>query len=117
MQKEENSSQKIKALHAQAKKLIDANESEEFVLTELCKNGITVDYAAIIIDNVLNDIRDKKDFWKLLVMGSFITIAGSFISYTSYTNANDRGGYYFIFWGIVVAGIVMIFRAFTLYRK
>jgi hypothetical protein len=117
MQKEENSSQKIKALHAQAKKLIGANESEEFVISELCKNGITEDYAAIIIDNVLNDIRDKKDFWKLLVMGSFITISGLLITYTSYTSSENTGGYYFIFWGIVITGIVMIFRAFTLYRK
>jgi hypothetical protein len=118
MPPQENTSQKITALHAQAKKLVHANESEEFIINELCKNNITKDYAAVIIDNVLNDIRDRKDFWKLLTMGCFFTITGLLITYFSYTAATQsNGGFYFVYWGIVVTGIIIICRAFSLYRK
>jgi hypothetical protein len=118
METTENSTQKITALHAQAKKMIDANETKSSIISALCENGITEDYAALIIDNVLNDIRDRKDFWKLIIMGCFFIIAGLLITYISYTAASQsRMGSYFIFWGLVVTGIVMIFRAFTLYRK
>jgi hypothetical protein len=114
----ENTSQKITALHLQAKKLVDANETEAFIISALCKNDITEDYAAIIIDNVLNDIRNRKDFWKLFIMGCFFIIAGLLITYISYTAASQSSmGSYFIFWGLVVTGIIMIFRAFTFYKK
>jgi uncharacterized membrane protein len=115
---QEDNSQKIKTLHTIAKTLVDKNETIDFIVTELCKHGITKDYAVIIIDNTLNDIRDKKDFWKLLFMGISFVIAGLFITYISYTAASQSSmGVYFIFLGLVVTGVVMIFRAFTLYRK
>ena len=115
---QENTSQKIDLLHQQARKLVNANETESFIISELCKHGITETYATTIIDNVLNDNRDRKDFWKLLIMGCFFIIAGLAISYISYTAASQRNlGSYFIFWGLVVTGIIMIFRAFTLYKK
>jgi hypothetical protein len=114
----ENTSQKITALHLHAKKLVDANETESFIISELCKHGITETYATTIIDNVLNDNRDRKDFWKLLIMGCFFILTGLVITYISYTAANQSSfGSYFVFWGLVVTGIIMIFRAFTLYKK
>lgn len=115
----DQASQKIALIHKDAKQLIGANLEEEMVIATLCKNHtITKDYAALIIDNVLVDIRNKKDFWKLLIMGCFISISGFVISYISYNAAeeNTTSGY-IIFWGLVVTGIVMIFRAFTLYKK
>ncbi len=109
---------KIDELHTLARKLIKANEPQHFITDELCKQGISQDYATTIIDNVLNDNRDRKDFWKLLVMGCFFIISGIAISYVSYSAASKSSmGSYFIFWGLVVTGVIMIFRAFALYRK
>ena len=66
----------------------------------------------------MTDIRDKKDFIKQLIL-SFSTIAGALLlNYFSYNLAYKSGvGFMLVFWGLVVAGIIMFIQAIGLYRK
>jgi len=51
-------------------------------------------------------------------MGVFFIAGGLYINYSSYNIAvNNNADFFYVFWGIVVAGIGMLVRAFFLFRK
>ena len=109
---------KIKLLHAQVRSLLKQGMNEMEIMRELEKDGIDPGYAGLIIDNIKTDERDKRDFWKLVIMGLFFVIGGLTINYLSYTIAvNVNATFYYIYWGIVVMGIIFLIRAASLYRK
>lgn len=109
---------RIKLLHKKAKELLKQNLDDEQIITELKKEGIDSNYANLVIENVKADNRDRVDAWKLTIMGIFFTVGGIYINYFSYRiSANANATSFYLFWGIIVAGILMLVRAFFLFRK
>ena len=108
---------KVKLLHAKVKELLSANYSETEIINELKKDGVDPHYAKIIIENVGDDKDDKKSFRNSLIMGTFYIVGGlllNFLSYNIATAANSL--FFYFFWGIIVLGIVTIIRGFILYK-
>jgi hypothetical protein len=111
-------SENVALLHKKARGLLRQGKPESYILEELRKEGITMDYAQIIMANVYNDIHDRKSFWKLLFSGLFFIIGGLAINFFSYQIAVNTGSlFFYLFWGIVVSGIVMIAKAFIIFKK
>ena len=109
---------RIATLHKKAKALLKQNIDEDELIEELKKEGIDSGYAQLIIENVKGDIRDRADAWKLTLMGTFFIVGGMYINYFSYQIAvNANATFFYLFWGIVVVGILMLVRAFFLFRK
>ena len=109
---------RIETLHKKAKALLKQDMDEDDIMDELVKEGIDRHYAALIIDNVQSDIRDRADAWKLTLMGSFFIVGGIYINYFSYRIAvNANASFFYLFWGVVVVGILMVIKAFFLFRK
>ena len=110
--------EKVNELHQTVKELLQKGVPEGAIIKELGKKGIDAFYAQTIIDNVLSDIEDKKSFRNLLIMGICTIAAALLINYYSYIIAfNSSSHYYYLFWGLIVAGVLMITRAFILFRK
>jgi hypothetical protein len=106
------------ALHNKVKELIKQGLKEEEIVNKLMQEGLDEQYCALIIANIENDIEDRQSFRKLLIGGLFMTAAGLVINLLSYKiSVNFVSFFYYVFWGIPVIGIVMIIRAFILFRK
>jgi len=109
---------KIELMHARVRLLMKQGMRGPEIIRTLEKEGVDPLYASMLIDNIRTDERDRRDFWKLIIMGLFFFIGGLTTTYLSYTLAVNTGaGIYFIFWGIVVTGIIFLVRAASLYRK
>jgi len=109
---------KIELLHAQVRLLFNQGMRSSEIIRTLEKEGVDPSYASMLIDDIKTDERDRRDFWKLLIMGSFFVIGGLTITILSYILAeNTGGGVYFIFWGIVATGAIFLTRAAAMYRK
>jgi hypothetical protein len=106
----------IKALHAEAARLLERKNSDETVIAILVAKGVERHYAEMIIDNVRTDKDHKKVFYKLLIRGGFIFLAGFVMTTWGYL-FTPPGGMYFIFWGVMVYGLTDLIRAFILFRK
>ncbi len=118
MQLPETHSAKVDFLHNKVKNLLKDKLTDEQIISELANDGIDSFYAQTIIDNVNNDRSDNKNFWKLIFGGAFFTISGILINYFSYTIAVARNSWFFyLFWGILVFGIITICRAFIIFKK
>jgi hypothetical protein len=108
----------IKNLHTKVKTLLKQHIDEDAIIEELRKEAIDEYYAQLIIENVKLDIRDRADAWKLTLMGSFFIVAGIYINYFSYQIAvNANAPFFYLFWGIIVVGLLMLVRAFFLFRR
>ena len=105
-------------LHKKARGLLQQHIAKDSVVAELVREGISSEYAEVIISNVLNDRTDQKSFWKLIVGGLFFIFGGVALNVFSFQIAANSGSFFFLlFWGIVVTGIIMIIRAFILFKK
>ncbi len=108
----------IANLHKKVKCLMQQGMDEDKIIAALKNEDIDTGYAELLIDNVKADIRDHSDFWKLMLMGSFFVVGGILLNYFSYSIAvNANSGFFYLYWGIVVLGIVTLIRGFALYRK
>lgn len=114
----DKTTENIELLHNKVADLIRQGKSENYIVDELRKDGINLDYAQIIIANVHNDIHDRKSFWKLIFGGMFFILGGLAINFFSYLIAVNVGSLLFsLFWGIVVVGIIMVARAFIVFKN
>lgn len=108
----------IKKLHADAAQLLLRHKSDEEIVDHLVANGCDRNYAEMILLNVKNDAADKVHFRKSIAVGVGFLLAGFLLTYSSYFFAISRGApFYFLYWGLLVAGVSMIARAFILFRK
>ena len=109
---------KIDYLHKKTRALVKSGSDEQDIVFELKLDGVNEDYAKLIIENVLNDMRDRSDFWKLFIFGLIFTVGGLFVNIYSYTMAvvHDHK-YFYIMAGIVVFGVVLLARAWMLYKR
>ncbi len=109
---------RIKALHAKAHGLIRQGMNEDEITEELKQEGIESSYAQMIIENVKSDIRDRSDARKLVLMGSFFIVGGIYINYFSYLiAAHANATFFYLFWGIIVTGFLLLVRAYYLFPK
>mgnify|MGYP001799023639 CR=1 FL=1 len=109
---------RIDSLHKKAKALLKQDMQEDEMVEKLKKEGIEASYARLIIENVKGDNRDRLDAWKLTMMGTFFVAGGIYINYFSYQIAvNANATFFYLFWGIIVVGLLMLIRAFFLFRK
>lgn len=109
---------RIENLHKKAKALLKQDMEEDELVEELKKEGIDTSNAGLIIENVKGDNRDGLDAWKLTMMGTFFIVGGIYINYFSYQIAvNANATFFYVFWGTAIVGILMLIRAFFLFRK
>ena len=95
--------QEVDKLHQVVKDFLQNGITEEEIIKLLQKENVEAFYAQTIIDNVLSDRQDKKDFWKLLLTGLFTIATGLLINYFSYSIAYNTGSpSFYLFWGIIV---------------
>lgn len=118
MEKETDVSGKIKALHDRAAALLKQKYTEEQVVAELCKSNVTADYARMVLENVYGDQCLKREAWGVLITGVFITVGSPAFNIMSYQFAERSGsGSFLLAWGLVVAGIITIFKAISIFRR
>ena len=115
--KERSVKEHINYLHKKTKELIGEGLSVREMVEALKKEGVEEPYAKTLINNVLNDDRDHNNSLGLLITGIVFFVGGLAINYYSYQFAENGGGFYIIFWGIVVSGAGMIARALMTWKK
>jgi len=110
--------QKISVLHEKTRILLAQNKQESEVILELTKDGIDEAYAELIIENVKTDLSDKTEFRKELFKGIGITSFGLLLNISSYFAFASTGTFFWVlYWGIMVAGVTLIARAFIIFKK
>lgn len=111
-------SKRIDELHSLAKRLILKNYDDDHVANELTNSGVDRYYAEMIVGNVKQDIEDRRSFMSSMIMGGFYIVAGLLINIFSYDiSSSSRSTIFFIFWGVVVFGLITIIRGVILYKK
>lgn len=114
----QNINQKISVLHERARELILEKRKDADIILELAKEGIEPGYAELIIENIKTDLSDKKEFRKELFKGICFTIFGLLLNVISFIAFSNAGLFFWIvYWGIVVFGLTLIFRAFIIFKK
>lgn len=118
MNKENDITPGIEALHASAKEMMKAKLPKEVIIDKLTARGLEPYYAKMILDNLENDKSDKRNFRITLLAGLILIIAGIILNVLSYRIAEKTGSLmFYCFWGIIVSGMLLIARAFILFRK
>ncbi len=118
MNNQDISSEKIEQLHLEVRKRLKDKQSTEQIINALTSQGIEPYYIETIIQNVEEENADKKSFRNSMIMGIVYIIGGLATNYFSWKFASESGNlFFYVFWGIVVLGIVTIVRGFILYRR
>jgi hypothetical protein len=108
----------IKSLHAEVAILFKEKKNENEIIDFILSKGYERHYAETVLDNVREDAFDKKSFWKTLFYGIGLLLMGLLITIGSRNFAIATGAmFYLFFWGLIVAGISFIIRAFIIFRK
>lgn len=108
----------IKLLHTEVAGLILKNKTETEIIEYVISKGYERYYAEMILNNVQEENADKKNFWKTFFYGLAFLISGILVSLASRYFALSTGAIFYIFyWGLIVAGISFIARAFILFRR
>ena len=109
---------KINKLHSEVRRLLVEKYSDEAIIDQLVQQGFEAYYIEIIISNIRIEIDDKKSFRNSMIMGLFYITAGLLLNFLSYRIAeNGKSSFFYLFWGIVVLGIVTIARGLILYKN
>jgi hypothetical protein len=106
----------VNRLHTEALLLLKQKKNDELIINQLIKQGIDRHYAEMILENVKNDLHDKKQLYLHILIGAFILLSGLAMTILSYISA-FQGGSYLIFYGLVVTGIIVIIRGVITYKK
>ena len=93
-----NSNQKeLRAIDA---RLLKEKQSDENIVETLKGRGVDSYYAQMVLENVKTDREGKKLFWKHILTGSFVFLAGLTLTLEKYYLA-ERGAIFFIFPGLM----------------
>ena len=103
-------------LHKAASELLKERLPDDTIITRLKQKGLEDYYAKMILENVKSDIEDRKQFWKHILSGGFVFLAGLALTIGTYIMAGP-GHTYYIFSGIMLVGIGSMVRGFILFRK
>jgi len=108
----------IKLLHAEVAGLILKNKNENEIIEHVVSKGYERYYAEMILNNVQEEVSDKKSFWKTFFYGLAFLVSGILVSLASRYFALSTGAiFYFFYWGLIVAGISIIARAFIIFKR
>lgn len=108
----------VASLHKKAKKLVQQNFDEEYIINKLTREGISINYAKTIIENIVSEMRDRRLLFKMFIMAVFTIAGGLLLNWLSYNLAVKNGGLYMlIFWGIILSGIIMFIKAISMYKN
>ena len=108
----------IKLLHAEVANLLQKKKNEEDILEHITSKGYERYYAEMILDNVKEEAADKKSFKKTFFYGLGFLVTGILVSLASRYFALSIGAAFYIFyWGLIVAGISIIARAFIIFKR
>ena len=114
----DQSSQKVEQLHEEVRMRLKQKQTPEQIYNSLEEKGLEPYYIKTIIQNVEDEKDDKKSFRNSMIMGIGYIVGGIVINIFSYKFAVESNSFvFYIFWGIVVVGIVTVIRGFILYRK
>ena len=114
----DDTSKQIKLLHIRVNQFLSEKYTDEEISEELKKDGIDDHYSQSLIENVRNDKADKKSFRNSLIMGSFYVTGGLLLNFFSYKMAVvNNSNFFYLFWGIIVLGIVTIIRGVIIYSQ
>jgi hypothetical protein len=98
--------------------MLDQNYTNEAIIEKLKQQGLEPYYIETIIENVHDQLSDKKSFRNSMIMGLFYITGGLMINIFSYKIAADaNASFFYLFWGIVAFGIITIVRGFILYKR
>jgi len=103
-------------LHQMAAEMLKKKQPDEVIISLLKQKGLQDYYAEMILGNVKTDMEDRKQFWRHVLSGSFVFLAGLTLTIGTYWMAGPEQTYY-IFSGIMLVGITSILRGFILFRK
>ena len=113
-----DSTDEIKLLHSQVKELLKKNYTHEEIVDVLKQKGLEPYYIETIIENIEQEKEDKVSFRNSTITGIFFIISGFAINIFSYRLAESaNNSFFYVFWGIIVVGIVTVIRGFILYRR
>ncbi|HWR33303.1 MAG TPA: hypothetical protein VN451_07255 [Chitinophagaceae bacterium] len=111
-------SKQVEGLHLKVKQLLKEGYSHDEIIKQLTGVGIEPYYIETIIGNLENEKTGKKNFRNSVFAGLFYIIAGLILNFLSYRlSVNSNSFFFYLFWGIIVVGVVTIIRGFILYRK
>ncbi|MBP6431333.1 MAG: hypothetical protein KA319_06165 [Ferruginibacter sp.] len=110
-------SAEVERLHNNVKQLLQTGKSEAEIIELLKKEGLEEYYAQTIVDNVLEDKRDKKGFWKLIILGSLLPLISAYLYFSP--NFDGYGGwlYWALVWLPIIGSASFITRAFVFFKK
>ena len=113
-----NTDDQIKMLHAEVAVQVQEKKSDAEIMEYVISKGYERYYAEQVLNNVREEIAAKKNFWKTFFYGMGFLLSGILVSLASWYFAISTGAmFYFFYWGLIVAGISIIARAFILFRK
>ena len=108
----------IKALHEEIARFLREKKEETAILDHIVSKGYDRHYAEMVLNNVKGDVDDRKGFWKTFFYGFCFLLSGVIVSLASRRFAIASGALFYIFyWGLIVAGISIMARAFILFRR
>lgn len=110
-------SERIDFLHKKVKTLLRQKKNILEIFDALKKEGVEPDYAKTIIENVLKDDNNKKNFYRLLVAGLLFIIAGTVLSFLSHKLSVISHSFVFFGEGVIVVGIILLINAYILFKK
>lgn len=118
MEKVQNIDLQIRSLHIKALQLVESRYMDEHIIEELCREGLSIDYARAILTNAHSDWALKKEARGKLTTGLALIIGGMAFNITSYRFAQQTGmGMFLLQWGVVIAGMMMLVRSYSLFKR
>jgi hypothetical protein len=108
----------IDQLHDEVRQMLRAKKTDEEVIRFIHSKGHEIHYAEFVLENIRTERHDRNNFWKSFALGLVLIVSGLVLSFlTNYIARSTGGSLYLVFWGLVVAGISMLIRAFIIFRK
>jgi hypothetical protein len=108
----------VKSLHIEVADLVRQKKTDKEIINFLIAKGLEEYYATTVLNNVKEEKNDRKNFSKTLIYGIAFLLLGIMLNFASWYFAVSMGSFFYIlFWGVVVAGLTIIARAFILFRR
>jgi len=108
----------VDTAHAEAADMLRDKVPDDEIIKKLQEHGIEEFYAGTILENVKSDRNKRKNFWLTVLSGCVFVVLGLILNFASwYFSVRANSPFAYVFWGIIVFGIVTIFRGFVLFKK
>ena len=117
MKQENQNDREIRELDAFAKNLMKEHNDLEVIQRLVKEKGLQKQYATAVVEGIHQAKERKVNFWKSMFMGISAVLGGVLMTLFSYNISKSYdGNSFFLFYGIIAAGIIAILRGFILYK-